>query len=310
MRSAQHNTHPHQHTCKPRMPTASAALRGSSYATTYGTSYTTSPIGRSSSASRRTGSLANGYSSGYSSPSSITPQYRSSRPGPSSFDRPARKADTFSISGLDSTRRTRASPVGLTSKPGPLRADHNTGLYGQSGARYGGTDLPSDHLIGSSILNRRSSRSGLDPLPSTLTSTSRLSGRRSASLANLHIDDEPSSSIYSRSHYDSEERIGQRTGSGRRGSRLDDDILKPSPRARQTGVEEKKESGRSRYTPSVSRESSPSTSNGIGSRGRHFGEPSEELPSSHFSTSQSSSSSASTNVCTVIFIVIFCVYSF
>lgn len=282
-----------------KMPTASAAFRGGSYATTYGTSYTASTVGRSSSATRRS-SLSNGYSS----PSNATSQYRASRalpPGPGPLDSHGRKLDSISITSFDS-RRARASPAGSRLRSGPLKADHSTG-YTTTGtsSRYVAPDRTSEFNASSSTLNRKTSRTGLDPLPSTTTTTgSRLSGRRSASLANLRIDDEPSTSLYSKTRYESDDRIVQRPSS-RRGSRFEDDILGTSHVGRTAGMgsEDKKDGGygRSRYTPSVSRESSPGTSNGIGStpRVRQFGDAREESSHSKCS-SQSSTSSLSANV--------------
>ncbi|KAK7105706.1 ubiquitin carboxyl-terminal hydrolase 2-like [Littorina saxatilis] len=291
------------------MPTASAALRGgSTYATTYGSSYSTSStIGRSNSATRRS-SLSNGYGTS----TNATSQYRTSRPlptGPGPLDRHGRKLDGFSVTGLDTaTRRARASPVGgglSSTRSGPLKADHSTGYTAST--RYNGLDRTSDYLSGTSTLNRKNSTSGLDPLPyhtttttTTTTSGNRLSGRRSSSLANLRLDDEPSSSVYSRAHhYDSEDRVGQRPSS-RRGSRYNDDILGTTPRVGKTvgmSSEDKKESvvgGRLRYTPSASRESSPGTSNGIGTgnRGRQFGEARDEQSRSKCSSTSSSSSTS------------------
>lgn len=280
------------------MPTASAAYRSGSYATTYGSSYTTSSVGRSSSATRRS-SLSNGYSP----PSNATSQYRTSRPlpvGPGPLDKHGRKLDGFSVTSFDSSRRARASPVGTGLRSGPLKADHSTG-YNNTSSRYSVPDRTADYISGSSTLNRRNSRTGLDPLPSTTTAGSRLSGRRSASLANLRIDDDAvSPSFYSKSRYESDDRIVQRPSS-RRGSQFEDDVLGSSRVGRTAGIgsEDKKDggNGRSRYTPSVSRESSPGTSNGIGStsRVRQFGDAREESSNSKCS-SQSSCSSLSANV--------------
>ena len=286
------------------MPTASAAYRSGGYATTYGTSYTSSSVSRSSSATRRT-SLSNGYSSS----SNATSQYRASRPlppGPGPLDRHGRKLDGYTLASFEPARRAaRASPVGSGLRSGPLKADHTTG------SRYAAPDRTTDHVSGASTLNRKNSRTGLDPLlgsstPTTTTTTTTTttsgrfsSGRRSASLANLRIEDEPPTSIYSKARFESDDRIGQRPSS-RRGSRFDDDFQVTSPRVGRTvgiGGEDKKDggSGRSNYTPSVSRESSPGTSNGIGSRVRPFRDPREE--SSHSkSSSQSSSCSSTANV--------------
>ncbi|XP_076457355.1 ubiquitin carboxyl-terminal hydrolase 2-like [Babylonia areolata] len=268
------------------MPTASTfspTYGGRNYATTYGSSYsTTSSVGRSGSATRRTPGLTNGYSS----PAHGSSQYRTSRPSMATYDRTttSRKVDDFS--SFDSTRRARASPA--STRPGPLKADHSTGFGASSRYQHHTTTITPDRTLdyvtgvagASTFSSRRNSRSGLDEMSSTTPRT--LSGRRAASLANLHLDDDPSSRSY-RSRTESTDRIAQRPGS-RRGSRLEEDIFGSSPRLRQQGgLEDKKDmvGGRSGYTPSLSRESSPGTSNGLGPRSRHYGgEARDELSTS------------------------------
>ncbi|KAL8596273.1 hypothetical protein ACOMHN_021313 [Nucella lapillus] len=268
------------------MPTATThtGYRGGTYGTTYGSSYTSSGLGsRSSSASRRTSTLNNGYSS----PSNGSSQYRSSRPLPTylpSQDRPSRKLDDFSEGAYDTTRRARASPVsfGASTRSGPLKADHSTRLIGTG--RYTTPDRTLDYISSGATLSRRNSRSGLDAVSTTPTRT--LSGRHAASLANLHLNDDPSPRSL-RSRTESSDRMVHRP-SNRRGSQLEDDILGASPRVRQVAADDRKDvlGGRGGYTPSVSRESSPGTSNGVGPRGRHYG---EELSHSRFSNHSSSS---------------------
>lgn len=273
------------------MPTASAALRGGSYATTYGTSYTSSSV-RSSSASRRTSSLSNGYTS----TSNATAQYRASRPlpaGPGPLDSRGRRLDGFTTT-LESTRRPRGSPLGTgyeSTKTGPLKADH-TASY----SRYSNPDRTFD----TSTTLRKNSRTSLEP--SSNTTTSRLTGRRSSSLANLRLDDDPSPTTYSRSHHASNAGDRGERPSSRRESRInEDDLLNGTPSTRvgrTAGInsnDDRKDTsgsstGRVRYTPSsLSRESSPGTSNlnGVGStsRQRHMGDNQSPSLSSSSSTS-------------------------
>jgi hypothetical protein len=186
------------------MPTAStAALRGGAYATTYGTSFTASSV-RSSSATRRTSSLSNGYSS----PSNATTQYRTSRPlptGPGPLDSRGQRLDPGFSTYTSS--RARGSPVGSglsSTKLSPLKADRGATSY----SRYNNStsDRTTSDYLSTHTLNRKNSRASLEPISTTTTtsgvgtgSSSRLTGRRSASLANLRLDDD--SPTYSRSQY-------------------------------------------------------------------------------------------------------------
>lgn len=267
------------------MPTASAAVRGGSYGTTYGTSYSSSTV-RSSSASRRTSSLSNGYTS-----SNATSQYRASRPlpsGPGPLDSHGKRIDGFTA--LDSMRRPRGSPVGTSTRVGPLKVDYSTV------SRYSTTDRTSDLQS----LTSKNSRTSLET--TSVTTTNRLTGRRSASLANLRLDDNPSPTSYSHSSHAS--NVGDRAERPRskRESRLNDDDLLGGSSSIRTGRaaginsnDDRKDSsgigiGHSRYTSSsLSRDSSPGTSsiNGVGStsRGRSIGDSHTSSLSSASSTS-------------------------
>ncbi|XP_025100726.1 ubiquitin carboxyl-terminal hydrolase 2-like [Pomacea canaliculata] len=283
------------------MPTASAAFMrssGSGYATTYGTSYnTSSTVSRSSSATRRK-SLAGGYTSSSSSSSST---YRPLPSGPGPIDSSGKKLEAYSVRAGDThiTRsRVRPPPItGISSvRTSPLRADHSSGLTSTSRYASPNNDI---YLSGTSTLSRQLRTININPLD-TVTSSNRLSGRRSASLANLHTDNESSSSLLTANKtstlYTSDLDSIIRQPSNRRSSQIDDETQKSSRPVRSVGIGEDKKDGSMRapkYTPSMSRDASPSTSNGSGSRGRQFGDPREESASSVPGTFHNSSGSFS-----------------
>lgn len=277
------------------MPTASAATypRYGSYATTYGSSYNTSSVSsRSSSASRRR-SVSNEYSN---SPTTSYSKTRPLPPGPGPLDTTGRKLDGFTLADKN---RSRVSHVtGLTStNRGPLKADHSSTLATPSSTRY--ASFP-DYSSGNSTLRRNSRTNiGLDPIATSTSNTSQLAGRRSASLANLNLTDDSSSyGIKTPNHNNiNHEATSHRPNSRQRNNFDNDTGTSTNSRASGIGDEKKDSIARSpRYTTSISRESSPGTSNGYGSRSRHFGDAKEDSSSSKSLSRQSSSSSFTTNV--------------
>ncbi|KAL8617510.1 hypothetical protein ACOMHN_064795 [Nucella lapillus] len=269
------------------MPTASGGLRGGNYATVYRSSYaqpssSSASYGRSRSASRPP---ASGLSS-----SNATSQYRAfSRPlpaGPGPLDSQGRKLEGSSFGG-DSRTRVVQLGVGAGSslaRAGPLKADHN--------ARYTTTTTTPERT---SALTKKSSRPSLDPIPTSVTIGSGLSGRRSSSVASLRISDDPPLGSSSASRYDSENRMDHGGAGGRRKSMLDDDAR--NARQANGGETGTKRAGGARYSARVSQEASPSTSGrGTGVRGEGGRRGSiREDPSTSKISSHSSNSSSSTN---------------
>ncbi|KAK6173980.1 hypothetical protein SNE40_017343 [Patella caerulea] len=192
------------------MPVGVTTSGYSRYGTTYGTTYGNSPSSSSYSrpnvgTSRKYGGTGSNYGSGSnfgtgssnyesSSYSSLPRSASRNRPlpsGPGPLDYEGRKLSKYSISNYyknSSLPSNSSSSIGVGIKNGPLRGDHTTGnLYSSS---YTGTPLSSTR------------RPSITPTKDIERPSSRLSGRRSASLADItghmSLHDNDSSRIRSR----------------------------------------------------------------------------------------------------------------
>ncbi|CAL1544646.1 unnamed protein product [Lymnaea stagnalis] len=253
------------------MPVSSAAYNRLGFNTTYSTSYGSgsTSVARVSSGTRKT-SLSNGYASTIS-PSTSTYRTRPLPTGPGPLDSSGRKLTNFNVTSTES-RRNR-TPNGVIMRTGPLKADHTSTVSSYSNRYlsdsatrdysnsrdYGTLTRPPASKLSTGISTGSTFDSSIKSRPPSGSNRP----RKSSSLIDLSAlslgTDVNTSSNRNRGTSVFNDR-GSSNASSRNGSYRDpisDDIFGHVSQSSHLERERLDGMSRTRYTPSMSREASP-----------------------------------------------------